>query len=269
MKVKERFFFFLMIIFVGCNTTEQSQLNSHAYNGPRAWNKAAFPLNLKISTNFTSTEQSLIQDMGTAWEDSLSNRLDFFDLSDTTAEINTSNSDNLGDGTLGIYRSTSWSSDFSSSALAVTQIYLSNVIKGQISHADIVVNYSGTYTFRTGLSGSGYDLGTVILHELGHLIGLDHSPSSGFNRADSVMYPSINSSENKRVPQSYDINQLNTKYPASSGSNFSLLAHQETIVPEDHNTEAILVMELFPDGKCVHRIGDKIIHEHHHEALNH
>lgn len=255
----------ILALFVGCNSTETTQIVSNSYNGPKKWNVAAFPINLQISNDYTGTETTLISDMGIAWEDSISNRIDFFDLSNRVNELVTTNADDFGDNTYGFYKSQNWPTEFSNGALAVTQIYLSQFTDGQIAHADIIVNYDN-YTFRTGLTGSGYDLGTVALHEMGHFIGLDHSAteSQGFNRADAVMYPAIGTSENKRVPQTWDQDQLNTKYPSTSSSSLALRPYS----PEDpKEATAIIVMELFPDGKCVHRQDGKIIGHHKNKAL--
>jgi Matrixin len=54
--------------------------------------------------------------------------------------------------------------------------------------ADMALNTRFTWKNTCGSSGSGYDVETVLLHENGHVAGLDH-----VNRTDSVMYPSYQS----------------------------------------------------------------------------
>jgi Matrixin len=54
--------------------------------------------------------------------------------------------------------------------------------------ADMALNTRFTWKNTCGSSGSGYDVETVLLHENGHVAGLDH-----VNRSDSVMYPSYQS----------------------------------------------------------------------------
>lgn len=248
---KNHLLLFLAVLFIGCNTAEKSEVTSSAYSGARAWAVSNFPLNVKVSDQFSGSEITLIQDMGTAWEDSMSNRVDFFDLSTTSSKTGPYSSNALNDSEYGIYKSTAWPGDFSSSALAVTQIYVSAYISGQISHADIVIN-DDNYNFRTSAAGSGYDLGTVVIHELGHFIGLDHSPSSGFVRADSVMYPAISSSESKRIPQTYDTDALGTKYPTAAGA--SVMALQPAPQTAQPVTEGIMyIIELMPSGDCIHK----------------
>jgi hypothetical protein len=54
--------------------------------------------------------------------------------------------------------------------------------------ADMALNTRFTWKNTCGSGGSGYDVETVLLHENGHVAGLDH-----VNRSDSVMYPSYQS----------------------------------------------------------------------------
>jgi hypothetical protein len=51
--------------------------------------------------------------------------------------------------------------------------------------ADMALNSRFTWKNTCGASGSGYDVETVLLHENGHVAGLDHSSTTS-----SVMYPS-------------------------------------------------------------------------------
>ncbi len=53
-----------------------------------------------------------------------------------------------------------------------------------------------------------FDLESVILHEVGHQLGLDHSSNNG-----AVMWWSIGMSANKRVLHSDDINGIRSRYP--------------------------------------------------------
>jgi hypothetical protein len=55
----------------------------------------------------------------------------------------------------------------------------------------------------SGISSTQYDYLTVISHELGHAIGLEHSPDSG-----SVMYATLNSGVTRRGFTAYDLSNL-------------------------------------------------------------
>jgi len=80
---------------------------------------------------------------------------------------------------------------------AITQSFLLIDDDGVIREADILVN-NRSYTFNTDGGNVGLDLETVLLRELGHLLGLDSSPigettfESGQQQVDedsAVMYP--------------------------------------------------------------------------------
>ena len=74
----------------------------------------------------------------------------------------------------------------------------------QIIEADMVLNVS--YSYGTGVSSNYYDVETVVLHELGHAIGLDHSI------AGSVMEQGIPMDVNRRTLSQDDINVINFLY---------------------------------------------------------
>ncbi|MFQ5743594.1 MAG: carboxypeptidase-like regulatory domain-containing protein, partial [Acidobacteriota bacterium] len=58
---------------------------------------------------------------------------------------------------------------------AITQTFLLTDNDGTVLEADILVN-DRRFSFNTDAGNVGLDLETIMLHELGHLLGLDHSP---------------------------------------------------------------------------------------------
>jgi hypothetical protein len=61
-----------------------------------------------------------------------------------------------------------------------------------------------------GSVASGFDVETVALHELGHILGLQHSDVAG-----SVMFPSVSSNSTKRALTADDLGGIRELYPAS------------------------------------------------------
>ncbi len=61
-----------------------------------------------------------------------------------------------------------------------------------------------------GAVSNGFDIETVALHELGHILGLQHSDVAG-----SVMFPSVASNFTKRVLTADDLGGIRDLYPAS------------------------------------------------------
>ena len=72
-----------------------------------------------------------------------------------------------------------------SSTVAITPIWFFS--NGMISDADVIFNGSG-FDFTTSGESGAFDVEDVGAHELGHLLGLDHSPFAG-----STMYPYVDS----------------------------------------------------------------------------
>ncbi len=66
-------------------------------------------------------------------------------------------------------------------------------------------------TWSIGAVAGAFDIETVALHEIGHIIGLAHSSVSG-----AVMLPSVASGTTKRAPTSDDISGAQRLYPAQS-----------------------------------------------------
>jgi hypothetical protein len=61
-----------------------------------------------------------------------------------------------------------------------------------------------------GAVANGFDVETVALHEIGHILGLQHSDVAG-----SVMFPSVSSNSTKRALTADDLGGIHELYPAS------------------------------------------------------
>ena len=100
-----------------------------------------------------------------------------------------------------------------------------SMVGGVLAHADfppgcsIITNSlpkpvhfdDSEHTWSIGAVANAFDVETVALHELGHIIGLAHS-----NVAGSVMFPSVSSGTTKRVLTADDITGAQSLYPAQS-----------------------------------------------------
>lgn len=152
------------------------------------------------------------------------NLLDYFDL----------NASPVGQE-MGVYNSAGWFSDVSSSALAITQFFGERKNVGlateylELVHADIIFNLRD-FTFSTNAgSGVDYDLHSVILHELGHFIGLDHQVLG----ASAVMAPTLGISDSQRSLLALDVTSITALYngPITSAlsSEEQIFFHQSTL----------------------------------------
>ena len=244
---------------------------------PYLWSNYSASKTLYLSNNFTDAESQVMVDMAAAWKTALEDKKTFFNVSSSKIanKANNINPDLLLDSTLGIYKLTSWPQDIPEDALAVTQIFGRRYNAGTsdefvgIEHADILVNYQWFAFDPDDVSSDydgDYDLPTVILHEMGHFLGLGHIPR-GEDRTSSVMYPSITSREVKRTPQGRDILELAGKYEVNLGSGATnALADSSSARPRirdnDSGIETRIMMELRASGECVHKVDGSIVSRH-------
>jgi hypothetical protein len=264
-----------LMILSACNPakTTQADLTSANINksAPYMWSSTALPRDFKISDDFSPSEVTNIKSVTGAWETSVQNKKNFFNDDQKTPEISSPNLnlDAIGDDNInGIYKITSWPLSLSSGALAVTQIFGRRLNVGasneyvRIEHADILIN-ENLYDFRTGDSGSGgsFDLRTVVLHELGHFLGLSHK------YGNTVMVPSITSGTNIRTPTSIDATDMADKYSITlgTGSSSAVMAGKRidySSSPSDQGQSIKLIIELMADGECVHKENGDVIQRH-------
>jgi len=94
-----------------------------------------------------------------------------------------------------------------SGIVAITPIWFGS--NGSITDADVLFNGSA-YQFTTASAPGRYDVQDVATHELGHLLGLDHSPWAG-----ATMYPFVDPTVLlHRSPSQDDLHGLRAMYPS-------------------------------------------------------
>ena len=97
----------------------------------------------------------------------------------------------------------------SSSTVAITPIWFFS--NGRIDDADVIFN-GKDFAFTTSGQSSRFDIQDVATHELGHLLGLDHSGWAG-----ATMYPYVDSTVIlHRSLSSDDVHGLRDAYPAET-----------------------------------------------------
>lgn len=89
-------------------------------------------------------------------------------------------------------QSSIYGKSFDSTTLAVT---LLNYSGGQMQETDVVFNLSSNRKFDSfyGASGKGTDMHRVALHELGHVLGLDHPDEHGQPAGNAIMDATVSS----------------------------------------------------------------------------
>lgn len=275
-------------------TNRQSSGGSTSFDSettPVRWSAAALNggLDVRVSTSITNTfvgadydssGRNPVEQMFNNWNQASS--LTFFKLPAGTV----SNKDNgdlnsyKTDGVLGIYRSNTWFSNVSSQALAITQYFGYKRNAGtsseyvELFHADILLNYRD-YNFSTDSTSGTYDLASVVLHELGHFVGLSHV--NAFSTA-SVMQPYLGMSDEVRNLFNYDKSSVQSLYGLSglsvAPSAFQVVSSQSTAGEESgpkklpkaarelEDGEIHGVIELRADGHCLHYHNGELEYSH-------
>lgn len=237
---------------------------------PMKWPTSKLPLNIYIAEEYHTdidgaylvSGKNLFQQMMDQWNLADSS-INFYNTTSnlSTPNIDASSLNNYIDSTIGIYKkSNSWFANIGYGVLAVTS-YL-GVNRGsyvEMIHGDIIVNeYMYDYTLTESID-SKFDLPSVLLHELGHLIGLKHTSSLSI---PSVMQPEISTSDDKRTLRTYDINSVNSLYASNS---LALSSSGLALTADDYEEEPTYVqgyIELRANGECRHYINGKLVKDH-------
>jgi hypothetical protein len=224
---------------------------------PVRWGTSALSsgLDLKIHSDFSADVSEIEQQM-TDWNNSTSS-FTFFRVTANTASKTISNDLNsYNDSELGIYKKQApWFSNVSNQALAITQ-YFGIQRNGfiEIIHADIIVNEDNFNFSNDANDNANYHLPSVILHELGHFIGLPHE--SDFS-IQSVMSPFLGSTDSFSGIFSRDVSAARSLYSVSSLSTLSMISPNP-----DYGQPVHGIIELRSNGNCVHKVDNKVVHTH-------
>ena len=169
------------------------------------------------------------------------------------------------DNEMGIYFSPAWFPELSSNTLAVTQFFGTRRNVGtpfefiEISHADIIVNYRDyDYVWDNSKEGNfgQFDLPSVIIHEMGHFLGLRHEKSDEL----AVMQDSLGRFHRYRDLYTPDTQAMQELYQNSELTTSEVPTALKFSPDESQPVRGIL--KLKADGTCVHDLNGGEIERH-------
>lgn len=270
----------VIVLIGGCKSSSTTTTQSAIGNATASsciigkWPSSSLPLNIKMSSEFTGDYSAShlvaglnpLEQMAKAWNDPLaasSKVLITTPFSNATTTGFTSTS-SFRDSEIGIYKSHTWFSNVSASALAITQFFgvvTSHPTLGQyieLTHADIIVNYFnyGSKMTMTNNPAYEFDVPTVVLHEMGHLLGLCHESTK-----TSVMAPYYLTTQ--RSLKAYDQDIIKDIYVDNALSPMSVKNNNVNALGSTPGTEVKGIIELKADGTCTHFLEGKKMYSHH------
>ena len=195
------------------------------------WATGAFPItwqmNPTVGSNVTgSREQAVVfRDSFQQWMEVSTALVSFTEGASTNVSVKP------GFDQINVITTNVTSADFSSTALGLTGTFSFTTtgldefgrtidFPGQIIEADIMFNPQTSYSTSETTPEGTFDLASVATHEVGHLLGLDHS-----NILSSTMFPTVVAGAS--FPRDTEVDDrigISTIYPATSFASFGALS---------------------------------------------
>lgn len=205
--------FILIFLMVSCGDKKTVVTVVDAHNNNDAdfldlrWSNSDLPIKIYISNSFEVSVQNAIINAMETWNNAIGFNVLEYEIVDDIYDY-TSIEAFLNDGFSSVAFPTMWPAE-SVNALASTSFARigNRIIKGDVMFNTTNPNYSFTASLPLN---NKVDIESVVLHEFGHLLGLNHVETSEDN--NSVMNPVFGKNQLKRVLSDKDVENILKKY---------------------------------------------------------
>ena len=202
----------LPLIFIGCGENKQEFYYDYhpSMEIERTWAPQSFPLVIKVPQEL-EPYQLAIDRSAEVWNEALGQRAVVF-IYDQTPNIQWQDpKESLFDDLFGLYKQLSWKfDDVGPTVLAYTGTLSLN---GTIQKADLIFNFDN-FIFADVEAPPAHtnyvDFQSVLIHELGHFLGLSHVTLS--EDSSSVMLPTLRKAEGRRLLSNGDLYRIRNLY---------------------------------------------------------
>lgn len=268
MKIKGILITFIFILLMGCeqpveeetlfedkapstlnqDPTEELDQKKIVYK----WLSSELPVKLKFDHGYHKDHKDVLRDSYEIWNQAAGKQvLKFGGLTKNASFSKIEDYYNKDKWTFGIYINNQ-KTNMPANTLAVTQIiaqysHSDNLSEHyEIVHADIIFN-EYDFDFSVQQEPNTYDFQSVLLHELGHLLGIiNHSDTK-----ESVMFPKLSMEQVENSLYNKDINDIYNLYGRD-------VSQRSVKVPTRTPSELVtIIIELKSNGEEV----KKIIHQ--------
>jgi hypothetical protein len=173
----------------------------NSYGERVSW-KAEVPVTMYLHTSVPEEYVAAVVSAAQTWEKSAGRKL--FNIV-TTPRISGPNSPRQ-DGKNVIYFMDTWETERASEQARTSVLWRGD----QINETDIRVNTKDfSFYWNQGKSGSSVNIEALLLHEMGHVLGLKHNDDK---TASSVMQTYLRSGDDRTEPSSVDTTDLKCEY---------------------------------------------------------
>lgn len=205
--------FILSILLLSACSQQNAEYyydNHPSGSSQRAWNVRSFPLVVEVPDDLLPYQVS-IENAGRAWNDALGQTVFVFSYRGAPNTQWTDSKASLFDDYFGLFKQVDWKfSDVGNSVLAYTGTLS---VDGEIQSADLIFNFDKFHfdDYDKNPANTNYiDFESVLVHELGHFLGLGHISTS--EDSGSVMLPTLRKAETRRALSPGDIVRIRQLY---------------------------------------------------------